>query len=255
MNDPQQEGKKYILSNLIIESIGLVRRGANRKPFMFVKSATGQPEQGEDMSDEKQDVKVEAPTDEEIQEFRDWKVGQSEKPTAEEVPAVLESTVDFAEMLALQEKRMSEDFAAKLEAEQVKTAKLTEAFAEEQNKRRLMQFTDQAATFDNLSIGAEVFGEDLMAMADNLPEETFDRIVRVLRAANEAIEQGSLFNQFAQPAQGETGDPFLSKVTVIKNKLLESDPRKDSNEAFADAVKLAQERHPDLAARYAKGGA
>jgi len=256
MNKPQQEGKKYTLSNLSVNSIGLVRRGANRSPFFFVKSADGT--QGEDMSD-KEKVQIETPDSVELEEFRAWKAAQANPPAAippaDEPTATPDEMVDFAEMLALQEKRLAEEFAAKLEVEQSKTAKLAEAFAESENKRRLREFTDVASTYSLPISGVEQFGEDLMAIKDRVGDEVYERLVTMLRATDEAVKQGDLFSQFAQPEQGETGDPFLAKVTVIQNRLLETDPRKDSNEAFADAVKLAQERHPDLAAKYAKGGA
>jgi len=258
MDKPHNEDKQYKLSNLLVNSIGLVRRGANRKPFFFVKSATAQPEQqGEDMSDETKDVQVETPPAEELEEFRAWKVAQANPPAAEpeetdDSPQT--DTVDFAEMLALQEKRLVEEFTARLEKEQAKAVELAEAFAEEQRKRRLREFTDVAATYSLPIAGTEQFGEDLMAIKDNVSDEVYERLITMLRATDEAVKQGDLFSQFARPEQSETGDPFLAKVESIKNQLLEGDPRKNSTEAYADAVKLAQERYPDLAAKIAKGG-
>jgi hypothetical protein len=249
MSKPQSEEKKYQLSNLFVESIGLVRRGANKSPFFFVKSESGQ--QGENMSDETKEAQVETPDSAELEEFRAWKAAQADPPAAKEVletPGV----VDFAEALALQEKRLSEDFAAKLAQEQAKTEKLTEAFAESERKRRLMQFTDQAATFDNLPIGAEQFGEDLMEMADGLPQETFDRLLETLRAANEAVEQGDLFSQFAQPVKAdEYGDPFLVKIDKLAKSLVEKDPTKNADEAYAEAMTIASDLYRDEAKAFA----
>lgn len=247
MNEPQSEEKQYRLSNLVVNSIGLVCRGANRKPFYFVKSADGT--QGEDMSDETQETQVEISPDE-LEEFRAWKVAQANPKPATADP-VTEPTVDFAEMLAQERKAMQEEFAAKLEAERTKTEKLAEAFAEEQRKRRLMQFTDQAATFSNLPVSPEQFGEDLMTLADSLPQETFDRLIQTLRASDEAIEQGDLFSQFAQPVRSESGDPFMAKVEGLKAEIIKVNPLMNDNEAFADAMTKAEERYPDLARAYA----
>lgn len=263
MNEPQVEGKKYRLSNLFVESIGLVRRGANKSPFFFVKSESGQ--QGEGMSDKAQDIQVETPTAEELEEFSAWKVAQANSPATSEpvdppaeptanIPAAPEPTVDFAEMLALQETRLTEGFAAQLKAEQAKTTQLAEAFAGEQRKRRLREFTDVASTFSLPITGVEQFGEDLMAIKDSVPEEAYDRLLATLRASDEAVRQGDLFSQFAQPVQtDEYGDPFLAKVKVIETKILENDPMANSHEAFSVAMEKAQERFPRLAAEFALG--
>jgi hypothetical protein len=245
MNEPHSEEKQYKLSNLVVHSIGLVRRGANRKPFMFVKSADGQ---GENMDDKKQDVQVETPSNDELEEFRAWKAAQAEPPEAPPEP-----TVDFAEALAQQEKRLTEQFAAKLDKERERGDKLAEAFADEQRRRRLMEFTDQAATFNSLPVGGtEQFGEDLMILADTLPKETYERLLETLRASNEAVSQGALFSQFAQPVRAdEYGDPFLTKVEGLKAEILKASPLKDPNEAFSEAMRLAGERYRDEARAYA----
>ncbi len=240
MDKPQNEEKQYLLSNLTVKSIGLVRRGANKSPFFFVKSESGQ--QGDEMEEQENTIEI---AQDELERFRAWEAGQADPPV---------ETVDFAEKLAQQRAEIEEKFTLRLEREQVKTKELTEAFAAEQKMRRLREFTDTAATYSLPVSGVEQFGEDLMAIKDGVPEEVYERLTKTLRASDEAIKQGSLFSQFSQPAKADEGDPFLAKVEPIKAKILEENPSKSGEEAFTDAMIIAEERHPDLAARFALGG-
>lgn len=296
------ETKKLRLKNLIIDRVGLVRKGANKKPFFFVKSVTGQPESREEpMSDEQLKEQLDAilekltPGDDEAEvQFSDDEnkmlkemlesfsedqetfagLSDDDKKTVRAFLASMggklggrltamlgqmaggsstppekeESNDDEADKFAEMATKLREEFTTQLEAEQAKTAKFAERFEAEQTKRRLMEFTDQARTFDNVPVGVEQFGEDLMVFADSVDDEVYSRLVQTLRAMDKQIEKGALFDEFASRSRGDdSASPFEAKMRPIQAKLMKADVAMSNDEAYAEAMTIAADRYPDLA--------
>jgi len=263
MDEHQEEQEQEVvrLSDLQIESVGLVRKGANRKPFFFIKSIDGG---SEDMSEkEKEDF---AATLAELAELKEvnqdaWakllEIAQGQaarlaaQPEAEpesEPEPELDSEPEpdlYAEAL----KEAEERFAEQLKAEREAREDMAEKFAAERHKRRLAEFTDSASKeFASLPIGeAETFAADLMAIHD-ADAERHGRLVKVLKACQEAVSTGELFAQFssAQPTAGE--DPFLSRVEAIQRERF---AEMDGDEGYAQAMRVAEKEHKDLALAYA----
>lgn len=259
------EQKVYQLSDLDVEAIGLVRRGANRKPFYFVKSAEGGIEPMADNHEE------ETFSLDELGEVEEVDAGWAKKlvaalkgalaakpepvsaPEAAPEPAPVEQASDeegedFAEALEVAKREMAEKFAEELAAERKKREEFAEKFAAEQRLRRLREFSDMVGQeFSALPVGeAEEFAADLMAIHD-ADEERYGRLVQVLKASQEAVKQGGLFEQYSSAQPAEHGEPFLAAVERIRQERY-SDKPKDIG--WAEAFNVAMAEHPDLARAY-----
>lgn len=265
MGEHQGEEEQEVarLSDLQIESVGLVRKGANRKPFFFIKSIDGG---NEDMSEkEKEDFAATLAELAEVKEVNQeaWakllEIAQGQaaqlatRPEPEPEPGTepepepaSEPEPDlYAEALAEAEERFAEELKTEREARE----EIAEKFAESERLRRLAEFTDNVTTdFASLPVGeAETFAADLMAIHD-ADAERHGRLVGVLKAAQEAVKQGALFEQFssAQPASG--ADPFLAKVEAIQRERFAD---LGADEGFREAMIVAEREHKDLARVYA----
>lgn len=282
------------LTDLDVETIGLVRRGANRRPFFVLKSEGGnemadQEEQG--FSDILAELeKAEGVTSElltKVTEGFSALVAQIEaKPeqepeeedfadlTAADKSAIMalldkigegklggrmfsilknmaggaraEQSSDFSEQIETMRAELVEDFAAKIKVAETKAIQAEERADEERNRRRLAEFTDRAKAYP-FAIEIEQFAEDLMALEDHDPE-LYSRWIKRLNALSEQVEKGALFEQFGT-AGGETEGvhPFLVEVEKLRK---EHHVTEKYAEGFTAAMVMAEQMHPDLAARY-----
>jgi len=154
---------------------------------------------------------------------------------------------DFAEKLEAVKREVTERFAQELKAEREKREEFAEKFAAEQHLRRLHEFADMVGQdFASLPVGeAEQFAADLMAIHDE-DEERYSRLVNVLKASQEAMKQGALFEQYSS-AQPASGDPFEAAIEKIRQEKFSDKPQADG---YALAFDAAMKAHPDLAAQY-----
>ena len=298
----------YRLSDLDVEAIGLVRRGANRKPFYFVKSIEGGIEPMSDTNEgafseqlaelegvkevnegawaklvavvkavagkteEKPEPEPEPkPDPEQFAELDDadkkaigamlravgkdklgdrtWAMLSALVGNAPPKPpenASDEVSAQFAEKFSA----MEAQFAEQLEAERKKREEFAEKFAAEQRLRRLREFSDTVRQdFASLPVGeADEFAADMMAIHD-ADEKRYERLVKVLKASQEAVKQGGLFEQYSSSQQVEHGEPFLVAVEKIR---VERFADKGKDVGWAEAFGAAMHEHPDLARVYEK---
>lgn len=273
MAGEQEREEMYRLSDLDVEAIGLVRRGANQKPFYFIKSVGGS-----DMGNEQEEETFASQLDE-LGEAEEVDAGWGQKlvevlksalakpePEPESEPEeveehgeaepdeqfadVLKAEPDeaFAEMVAQARREIEEEFAQKLESERKAREVVAERFAEEQRKRRLREFSDMVGEkFGALPVGeTEQFADDLMAFHD-FDEERYGRLTEVLKAAQEAVEQGGLFEQYSSARPEEHGDPFEAAVERTRKEKFSDE---DYAVGYAKALDVVMQSQPELAARY-----
>lgn len=159
-----------------------------------------------------------------------------------------DDTDDFTEQLATMRSEMEEQFSAKLTEANDRTKKAEEQFAAEKHARRLSEFTDHARGYSHLAVETEKFGEDLLALADH-DAELYTRLTKVLKAANETIKQGAIFDQFSVADRGDASGehPFLRKVEELRRKEFGTE---EYAEGFTKAMVMAEMTDPDLANRY-----
>ena len=157
---------------------------------------------------------------------------------------------EFAAAMAKQQAQLEEQFAAKLKEEREAREAIAEQFVAERQRRRLVEFGQTVQeNFSALSTPEE-FAADLMTVAD-LDEELYSRLTTVLKAANEAVEKGGLFEQYSKAggvAEGE-GSAFERKVEAVR---LERFKTEEFNTGWVKAFDVVNAEHPDLARQHAE---
>jgi hypothetical protein len=128
-----------------------------------------------------------------------------------------------------------------------KRAEDAEALAYAERDARLhKEFVAKAAEFESLpGVTPESFGPVLKSAAESLDDETYGTLLSVLKAANEAVTTGSLFEEIGKVGQTTTGDSELEKAAAS----LMAEEGLDKFAAIAKAV----ESNPSLYGDYKKG--
>jgi len=300
--DEAGDGKRKLheLTDLDVEAIGLVRRGANKRPFYVLKSETGGNEMEQEHVEEQKfsDVLAQLEKVEGLNESLLEQVKAGFEAIAAKIPDEAEPE-HYAEMSAADKKvlgaalklgkdklgdrlysmleklvgnpgdekeygyppgekeKMSEKFAGQLQeveerfAEQLKAAEAKaeqarERADEERRLRRLSEFTEQARGYSFAVGEVEKFAEDMLVLHDH-DAELYARMEARLRALDEQVRQGALFEQFSTAGGESDADPFLAEVERLRRE-------KFSDEEYAvgfnEAMKQVESTKPELAAEY-----
>ena len=225
------QGELIELSDVSVERIGLVRRPAGRLPsgeastFIFVKSESGAAENegGISMTDQATPTPV-VPS------------------TARDITA----TENYAEQLA-QARTELEQFKAQLGRSETAREQLSEKFVAEQRRRRLNEFSDVVRGF-SFADEPEKFAEDLLALED-FNADLYGRWLRRLKALDEQVKKGALFEQFSVAGGESAGKhPFETEVERVRVERFSSLPKA---EGWTQAYKAVQAEKPELSTRYA----
>lgn len=111
-----------------------------------------------------------------------------------------------------------------------------EAIAKAEQDRRVEQeFIVKAAELGNLPISAESFGPVLKAAAENMTEEQFNALSKVLNAANEVIATGETFNEIGRSQSFDT-DSGMGRIESAAKLLQKEDESMTREMAIAKAV-------------------
>lgn len=229
MDEAQQDGQELIeLSDLDVETVGLVYRGAVRKPFFFIKSEDG----GIDMAEEKE---------------RDGET------TAQPVEKLTEPAADTmtAEQFNDRLEKMAEEFTAKLQAESKAREKAEEAFAEEKKKRELAEFTEQVRGYAFSGGEPEQFAEDLWQIQRH-DAELYERMAQRFRALDEQVRQGELFSQTSRAGDSDESLPAFERE--VEKVRVERFSDLSHAEGWVKAMNVVQDEKPELATRYVREG-
>ena len=222
--DESREGEQlYTLSDLDVDTVGLVYRGAVRKPFFVIKSADG----GKDMSDEL-------------------------KETVELVkPEVVETSGEVnAEAFAEQLRTTEERFAEQLKAEREKREQFSNLYQKERHTRRLSEYTDRVSRF---SFGAEIeqFAEDLIQLED-LDPDLHSRMLQRFSSIDEQMKSGELFAQASRAGgENEGKHPFEMEVEKVQREQFSG---LSKAEGYVKAFEIVNETNPELGRDFDKQG-
>lgn len=189
----------------------------------------------------------------------DWKVNKEDRmsETAQAVPVKKEDgTWDLSAVpedqrpaLELVLKAHDDEVAELRKQAETETTKADEAIKiakAEQEKRETREFIAKSAELDQLVKDDDEFGPVLREIAKaeeagHLSEGTVKKLDTVLKAANETIASGSVFNEFGRAGHGSGGDAE-TKVENIAKALREADPTLTKEQAFSKAL----EQNPAL---------
>lgn len=133
--------------------------------------------------------------------------------------------------------------------EMEKRAKEAEDVAKrEQEARVKKEFIAKAAGYRGLPIQPEEFGLVLKDIAEKSPEQ-FAKLEEVLKAADEAIATGKLFEEVGKGGGSGGASDTWSKIEKAAEEIMKSDSKLTKEQAI---TKVA-EKHPELVEAYRKG--
>ena len=169
--------------------------------------------------------------------------------TTTATPDTLVATVNADQFKALEDKfktetdKMAADYKA-----------LADKFAAERRARRLDQLKLRADRFVALprpvikDVTTDVLAEKMLELEEKAPE-LYAYFEPMLEAADAAIIAGDLFKQHTRPqAQGSVDDIETLTDTILRDEF------KGEQGRYAEAMKVAETRRPDLARKYQLNG-
>jgi len=113
--------------------------------------------------------------------------------------------------------------------------------------RMEQEFISKAQDLNALPVDAEEFGKSLLEIAENVSEETFSYVSKVLEAANESIGNSSLFQEVGKSSVNVDGP--LDEVSKAAAAVRQAHPDLTKEQAIAKAV----EENPSLYDTYRRG--
>lgn len=258
--------KKYRLSDIETMEVSLVEQGANNKKFFLLKTASGDSvlkaqafltKLSEMKAEEAK--KVCAGLQGEVKEVlislcksnqnnnqllsellaesvsKDGGTLMSEEEKKETAPEVKEEVAQETTQEPAEAK--AEEQVEKLMKEAADLRKQNEELAKSLNEiteaNLLKEYVAKAGEFKNLSISPEEFGPVLKTLATQTPE-AFEKVMAVLKAADEALKQTELFKSAGSEATVSTGDSW-AKIEKLAEGLIEK-----SDKGFSKAKAIEQ---------------
>lgn len=132
------------------------------------------------------------------------------------------------------------------EADALRKAEEAERIAKEERDTRLnREFVVKAEDFKSLSIEPAKFGPILKSAADKLEKADYEELERVLKAAEEQVAKGALFDEL-----GAAGSRSASGAYEEATKKAEEIRKADSSLSPEQALEKAFEADPELQTRY-----
>lgn len=114
----------------------------------------------------------------------------------------------------------------------------------ERDLREQREFLAKAEQLDKLPLAPDEFGPLLKTIAGAVDETTYGKLEGVLKAANEAVEQGALFSELGR--DGIASTDAEQQIEKAADKLREGDPTLTKQQAIAKAL----DADPELYAAY-----
>ena len=232
------------LSSVEVVTLGLVKLGANQKPFFIVKNLDG----GEiEMADKivKEEIVQEEVVQEETMETPETvsllekikKLLATKEPVVEVEEPVVEP--DLAGQIETLQKAQED-----LRQELVKARKIAE---DERETRIWREYLEKADGFSAVGASKEQIAKVLQA-CDGMGEEVTKTISDILKTADEAMRQSGVYEEVGTAEVEESG--FIAKAEKVAGKLMEENVKLSKAEALAQAYKSVAAQDPDLAAEY-----
>jgi len=131
---------------------------------------------------------------------------------AEVIKSLIEKSIDDTERERLS-KALESVVQAKADAAEAK-----EIAKAEQDARITREFISKAAELDSIAANPIELGAILKAASEALSDEQFDALSGILKAANEAVKQGSLYEELGKasdPNHVDTDDPLMAAAAKI----------------------------------------
>jgi predicted nuclease with TOPRIM domain len=132
---------------------------------------------------------------------------------------------------------MSEDVKKRFEDLEKKDKASSDLIAKLLDEKAEAIYLEKAKGYKNLPIKPEEFGPILKRVAGGAAtEEDMKKMEEVLKAADEAIEQGRLFKEQGSDGPGLSGGDALKKVEAKAGELMKSDTSLSKAQAFTKVL-------------------
>lgn len=129
-----------------------------------------------------------------------------------------------------------------------KAAELEETLRLEKEEKSKKEFISKALEFDSLNVKAEELGLVLKSISEKAPEG-FEKIMTILKSANEAIKQGGLFKEVGTNGTNSENTAWGKIESMAKTMV-----QKDVNMTQAQAIAKVLNQNPELYNEYLKEG-
>jgi hypothetical protein len=261
MPENSEDQVRHELTNIEVDTVGLVDKAANKRRFLLWKSAE---QGGNDMPeeikveslDQAEEVMAKAETFEEakgafsgiVQFFKGLvPATEPEDPTPDPEPK--EEPVAKTEDPRIEEliKAREEDKAELAKAlERIEQAEAT--VQEERAKREQAEFVAKASELA-LPIDVQKTAE-LMQYVSKADPEQAAVLEDVLKSASEAMMNSGIYVEKGTTRAPQTASPFEEAVDVKKQELMSADPKMSENDAYVEAQRTIRKESPELARQY-----
>ena len=235
------------LKDVEVVSVGLVKNGAQRKPFFIVKSL----EEGDQVAEEEQVVEEVEEVPEEVQVEQSLKDGlwgrfwsfltgeaaeKAEAPVeevqVEEVPVDEAPAEDVEKGLAAKIEAL-EKSAADMKAELAKAQETAEV---EKNLRLDREYLEKADAYNAVGVAREELAKALRKADEAGIAEFIDG---VLKAADAAMRQSGVYEEKGTSESDEDQPTVIAKTNAKAAELKAENPDLTDAEAFTLAFKMA----------------
>lgn len=123
----------------------------------------------------------------------------------------------------------------------------TEALLKEERDMRITkEFKEKAEGYTHIAKSDDEFGEVLKDASENMSKENFEKLETTLKAADEQIEKGGLFNENGSDLPG--GSDTMSKIEKAAAEIRKEYPELTK----AQSILKATDANPELAVEYKK---
>jgi hypothetical protein len=255
-----EEDTTFELSNMDIDTVGLVGAAANGRSYLLFKNEQGEGHMGDqDNATPLEDVAAELDQAEDVTALKsafqrgfEALVGLFQSSTEPEAD-VEKGDPDPApdpepDPIIEKFEKMLEDQNARLEKAQAR-AEEAEQIAKEERDRRIQ--AEYVAKAESLALPGEVKDlAKLLKAADEMDEDVGELLQGVLKSASEAVVQSGVFAERGDTRVEKSDEPFLVEVQKRADALRENDPELTEEIAFAKAYKALGKEKPDLARAY-----
>lgn len=242
-----------LLTNLVIDSIGLVDKGASgdarNRPAVLLFKRSPQAVRKENPMDLNAIMAKLTP---EEQAYMKQCMQKPPAPAAppfgkrDEEDPVAKALAALPEEVRKQLEAQSAEVKKQLDAEKAEREALAKRLAAKEDEDLERTFVAKAATMKALSTTPEKLGRVLKSASKALAKDDLAELERVLASANEAIAKGKLFAELG--ASGADGDTAYGKIRAIAKQLRE----KDATLSEAQSIAKAADMNPELARQYAQ---
>jgi hypothetical protein len=230
---PKNLEKVERLTDIVVEEVSIVPKGANNRTFLIFKSANNKRGMKMPIEPEPKGAVEKAGAD-----------GVLVPKDFDEIQKSLNEERESRERLEKAlgaEKTAREALEKKLSSESEEKGKLLKQITEEREVRLRKEFI-QKASDDMPALGSsEILGPILKEASEKMSPDSYKELEKTLIGANTKIVEGELFEEIGKSGADSSGGSAWSKIEKAAKEMV----AKDSKMSMGAAVEMVCKQHPD----------